>query len=128
MHESVDPLADVEYAAAFEFLRYVVRLRAVDFKSLVEMAADLVVDVRELRRFLAGERPGKLLWDALTPVAKEYPRLADSGMVGLALIVDTLPMRLRRRARHLLADTLASFLREHGVRQPLWLTRELELR
>lgn len=128
MGSSVDPLADVEYAAAFEFLRYVVRTRLAEFGSIARLAEHLVIDARELRRFLAGGRPGKLLWDALTPFAREQPRMADSGMVGLALIVDRLPFRLRRRARTMLADALADFLRAHGEPRPPWLTREIDLR
>lgn len=125
---SVDPLADVEYAAAFEFLRYVVRTRLPEFGSVAELARHLVVDARELRRFLAGGRPGKLLWDALTPFAREQPRMADSGMVGLALIVDRLPFRLRRRVRTMLADSLVDYLLKHGEPRPHWLTREVDLR
>lgn len=125
---SVDPLADVEYAAAFEFLRYTVRTRLAEFGSIDELAKHLVIDARELRRFLAGGRPGKLLWDALTPFAREQPEMADSGMVGLALIADRLPFRLRRRARTMLADRLDEFLRDHGQPRPEWLTQEMKLR
>lgn len=126
--DSADPLADVEYAAAFEFLRYVVRRRLQEFGSITELARHLVVDERELRRFLEGERPGLSLWDALTPFAREQPEMADAGMVGLALIVDRLPFRLRRRARTMLADSLVDFLGERGEPRPEWLTRELDLR
>ncbi|HET7462067.1 MAG TPA: hypothetical protein VFJ82_12500 [Longimicrobium sp.] len=125
---SADPLADVEYAAAFEFLRYAVRTRLAESGSVAALARHLVVEPRELRRFLAGERPGKLLWDALTPFTREHPEMADSGMVGLALIVDRLPLRLRRRARTVLASTLDDFLREHGQPRPPWLEWELSQR
>ena len=125
---SADPLADVEYAAAFEFLRYVVRARRAEFGSVAGVARHLVIDARELRRFVAGGHPGKRLWDALAPFAREQPEMADAGMVGLALIVDRLPFRLRRRARTVLADSLEDFLRDSGEPRPPWLTRELELR
>lgn len=125
---SVDPLADVEYAAAFEFLRYVVRTRLGEFGSVEALAKHLTIDAGELGRFLDGERPGLPLWDALTPFAREQPRMADAGMVGLALVVDQLPFRLRKGARTVLADCLVDFLGEKGEPRPEWLTLELNLR
>jgi hypothetical protein len=125
-----DHMGDVEYAAAFELVRHIVRqhLRRQDM-SLRMFAHELRVVPSTLRRFMDGGGMSLSLWDAVTTwtagLTKEEKPVAHSGMMGLAVLAAALPMRVRRRARNTLAIELAHFLAVVGEDVPDWLEQEI---
>ena len=111
-----------------EMLRYVLRLRARQLGSVAALARDAGIAPQTLRGLLEGGEPHERTFGRLAAYTRAHGPwpMVPPGMVGLALVVETLPKAARGRARVALGEMLAGFLSANGEDAPHWLAEERE--
>jgi hypothetical protein len=120
-------IAEIRAVAEDESLRRAARQAArKQAGGVAGLARSLRISLRSLKRFLNGEHPGRgtlaMLEARIPSESRTEPHPAT---IGMALLVNQLPPRLRAPAREAVGLGLAGVFEAYGAPVPEWLKEDL---